>query len=112
MSTARRYVKKPVEVRALQFDGRNGQRIIEFIGMATDAELSFTTDDPPQPILLIRTLEGVMRADVGTWIIQGVAGEFYPCQNDIFEQSYDLAEGIEVTAYDERQQEEGVDANG
>jgi hypothetical protein len=32
----------------------------------------------------IVTLEGDMRADIGDWIIRGVAGEFYLCKPDIF----------------------------
>lgn len=37
----------------------------------------------------IPTLEGVMRADVGDWIVKGVAGEFYPVKPDIFAVTYD-----------------------
>jgi hypothetical protein len=37
----------------------------------------------------IKTLEGVMRGDVGDWIIRGVKGEFYPCKPDIFEATYE-----------------------
>jgi hypothetical protein len=37
------------------------------------------------------TLEGDLRATVGDWIIKGVAGEFYPCKPDIFEQTYESA---------------------
>ena len=39
--------------------------------------------------LMIPTLEGVMRAHVGDWIIRGVKGEFYPCKPDIFEATYE-----------------------
>ena len=39
----------------------------------------------------IRTLEGVMRADLGDWIIRGIKGELYPCKPDIFAATYDLA---------------------
>lgn len=41
--------------------------------------------------ILITTLEGEMRAEVGDWIIQGVKGEFYPCKPDIFEATYERA---------------------
>src|SRR5690606_12998578 len=34
--------------------------------------------------LEVRTLEGVMEAQPGDWIIRGVQGEFYPCKPDIF----------------------------
>ena len=40
----------------------------------------------------IRTLEGVMRGEVGDYIIQGVKGEIYPCKPDIFEATYERAE--------------------
>lgn len=39
--------------------------------------------------LNIETREGVMRADVGDWVIQGVQGEFYPCKPDIFVATYE-----------------------
>jgi hypothetical protein len=38
----------------------------------------------------IQTLEGIMIANPGDWIIKGIKGEFYPCKNDIFEATYDL----------------------
>lgn len=40
-------------------------------------------------VLIIKTLEGDMRADVGDWIIRGVKGELYPCKPDIFAATYD-----------------------
>ena len=39
----------------------------------------------------IVTLEGVMHADVGDWIITGVKGETYPCKPDVFEKTYEPA---------------------
>jgi hypothetical protein len=41
--------------------------------------------------LHIKTLEGVMRAEAGDWIIKGVKGEVYPCKPDIFEATYEPA---------------------
>lgn len=40
----------------------------------------------------IKTLEGNMRVSSGDWIITGVAGEHYPCKQDIFEATYEKAE--------------------
>jgi hypothetical protein len=37
----------------------------------------------------VRTLEGVMRAIRGDWLIQGVKGEVYPCKPDIFKATYE-----------------------
>jgi len=43
--------------------------------------------------LTIPTLEGDHLAKHGDWIIKGIAGEFYPCKPDIFEQTYDVISG-------------------
>lgn len=40
----------------------------------------------------IETLEGVMHAEPGDWIITGVNGEKYPCKPDIFEKTYEPVE--------------------
>jgi len=42
-------------------------------------------------LISIPTLEGVMTASPGDWIIRGVKGEFYPCKPDIFEATYEPA---------------------
>jgi hypothetical protein len=39
----------------------------------------------------IPTLEGLMHANPGDWIIKGVKGEFYPCKPDIFAATYEPA---------------------
>ena len=39
--------------------------------------------------LEIKTLEGIMTANIGDWIIKGINGEFYPCKNDIFQKTYE-----------------------
>lgn len=37
----------------------------------------------------IKTLEGVMTASPGDYVITGVNGEEYPCKPDIFEKTYE-----------------------
>ena len=39
----------------------------------------------------ILTLEGVVIAQPGDWIIRGVKGELYPCKPDIFAATYEPA---------------------
>ena len=81
----KRYVKKPIVVEAIQYDGRNSADIHEFCG-----------DKVREPVgkdyLEIITLEGVMKAQPGDCIIKGVKGEFYPCKPDIFEKTYEPVE--------------------
>ena len=40
----------------------------------------------------IPTLEGVMHANAGDWIITGVIGEQYPCKDPIFKATYERVE--------------------
>lgn len=44
-------------------------------------------------VLNIRTLEGIMTAQPGDYIIRGVKGEIYPCKPDIFEATYEREDG-------------------
>lgn len=44
----------------------------------------------PGGVVLIKTLEGTMKADPFDWIIKGVKGELYPCKPDIFQATYDV----------------------
>lgn len=39
--------------------------------------------------VVIQTLEGIMTAWGGDWIITGVNGEQYPCKPDIFDKTYE-----------------------
>ena len=38
----------------------------------------------------VRTLEGLMQAEINDILIRGVKGEFYPCKPDIFDLSYEI----------------------
>lgn len=38
----------------------------------------------------IETLEGIMKASAGDWIITGVNGERYPVKPDIFKKTYEI----------------------
>lgn len=49
---------------------------------------AFVTEEPMD----IETLEGVMHASAGDYIITGVEGERYPCKPDIFARTYEPAD--------------------
>lgn len=49
--------------------------------------------DTDNPILKIETLEGLMIAAKGDYIIKEVQGEFYPCKPDIFAETYEVRRG-------------------
>ena len=79
----KRYVKKPIPVEAVQWNGINADEIADF-----SKDAFFECDETTGITLFIRTLEGNMKARIGDYIIKGVRGEFYPCEKAIFEETY------------------------
>lgn len=87
-----RYRKKPVVIEAVQWTGD----LVEMMkGMLDWPAGPVQTDLIPAvgPELYVRTSEGMMRADVGDWIIRGVEGELYPCKPSVFEKTYEAVDG-------------------
>lgn len=89
------YTKKPVVIQALQWTGSNLEEIITFTDGSPDvrsehADMKWEEykDLVAKDGLKIYTLEGKMNASIGDYIIRGVRGEFYPCKQDIFEETY------------------------
>lgn len=102
MST--RYRKKPVVIEAMQIDATtveedfldpNTRSIAEVSGwMLGHGFHDFKVHGSKRPHgIAIQTLEGVMIASPGDWIIRGVQGEFYPCKPAIFTATYYPVEG-------------------
>ncbi|MEK5272562.1 hypothetical protein NSR00_17775 [Aeribacillus sp. FSL K6-8394] len=85
-----KYRKKPVVIEAIQFKD-DTETIEKICGMKGVREVRVDYSQSP-PILKIPTLEGVMTANVGDYIIRGVKDELYPCKPDIFEKTYEKVE--------------------
>ena len=83
-----KYRKKPVIIEAIQFED-NSDRIIEIHEFMGGDTIRVNYEDKDNPYLKIETLEGIMKASVGDYIIKGVNGGFYPCKPDIFEKTYE-----------------------
>lgn len=82
--TAGTFRKKPVEVQAMQWTG----------GLASSDELvqwtrgNFTWYDDTGEVWDYLH-ETWVELEVGDWIIRGIQGEFYPCKQDIFAETYE-----------------------
>jgi hypothetical protein len=89
-----RYVKKPIIIDAIRITRTNLDEIKEFVyGDDSIAEpmldnITSPLEKPRLAMFFIHTLDGVMRAGIGDWVIKGIKGEFYPCKNDIFMATY------------------------
>ena len=97
-----RYRKRPVEVEAFRlghqpFPGWFSGALVARVHPSTSVSVRGSVvrsiawePGPPTAIkITISILEGDVTAHDGDWIIRGVAGELYPCKNDIFEATYE-----------------------
>jgi hypothetical protein len=89
VTVPQRYRKKPVIIYAMRVDGDLAIMTISGWMMASGFH-DFQIVGETRPFSMeIKTLEGVMRADMGDWVIKGTHGEFYPIKPEIFEANYE-----------------------
>ncbi len=122
MNKPHSFRKKPVIIEAVQYTctADNLREITDWARNCNSQAVRIDTETRNRsaehqegfyyPVLKIETLEGVMQANVGDWIIKGVNGEFYPCKPDIFAKTYDAAEVGE--AMNGQQIEQWIQAKG
>ena len=92
MTVPARYRKLPVTIEAAQLTGFGPRDLMVFEWAASEAGSTPVSLDADTGEIHIRTLEGVMVASVGDYIIKGVHGELYPCKPNIFESAYEKVE--------------------
>lgn len=92
----KKYIKKPVEVKAIQLKEDNIIEVFDFLDEANYKETKsveeledFSQRMLKQGYIEIETLEGMMKASFGDYIIKGIKGEFYACKPDIFQATYE-----------------------
>lgn len=79
----KKFRKRPVVIEAQQWFKQGDLEVVtvvpEYLSQVTNREVCGWVD----------TLEGGHIVTPGDWIIKGIAGEFYPCKPDIFENTYE-----------------------
>ncbi len=113
-----KYRKKPVVIDAVQWTGKNHREMYDFLTENTFKEEGMTVSEDHFYIdhgkveggLIIRTLEGEHLATIGDFIIRGVQGEYYPCKEDIFHQTYELV--VEPSTYQPYSPPVNFESNG
>lgn len=99
-----KYRKLPIEIEAIQFTGMGNKSIIDVYNFlegtnvtseraikdcGKNFKIDYCNGGCQVGDVIIKTLEGDMRARHGDYIIKGVNGEFYPCKPEIFEKTYE-----------------------
>ena len=89
-----KYIKKSVEVEAVQFTHRNKHQVYHW-AKEIQNNIYHGFDKERNPILLIPTLEGEMQCDIGDYLIKEPFPtdwrKLYPCKSTIFDKTYSLA---------------------
>ena len=83
-----KFRKKPVVIEARQLTVFSLEELEQWCG----GSIKGLRLPAKERVIHIQTLEGEMEAQIGDWIIHGVAGEFYPCKPQIFEATYEKVE--------------------
>lgn len=99
-----KYKKKPVVIDAVQWTGENHREMFDFLtenafdkeSMQVSGEHFYIDHNKVEGGLIIKTLEGEHLASIGDFIIRGVKGEYYPCKQDIFHQTYEKVEDAPI----------------
>lgn len=80
-----KFKKKPVVIEAMQLTRNFAVVVVEWVGKDNIRLYNLGEFKEDACYVEIETLEGVMTAREGDWIIKGVNGEFYPCKPEIAE---------------------------
>lgn len=80
--------KRPIVCQAMQFDGNAGM-IMKWV-IENDGYAWLAVRYGEEPFLHLRTLEGTMHVLRGSWVVQGVEGEFWAVRGDIFDRTYSI----------------------
>lgn len=77
------YVKKPIPVEAIMATMENREECEKFC-----PDFKCANSKTPSIVGTIKTLEGAMMVENGSYIVKGVKGEFWAVRGDIFEETY------------------------
>jgi hypothetical protein len=85
-----KYRKRPLIIEAIQYDGsleslEEMKELWQSYGFKQAIKSSGSDFE-------ITTLEGSFEVSPSDWIIKGIKNEFYSCKNEIFLESYEVAE--------------------
>lgn len=104
MNEPKQFVSKPVQIEAMQLKGdeRDFHDVYLWVQShvgSVKPQMDYVDGepvpakgvsiDPGTGFMEIWTLEGVMQAKPGDWIIRGLIGEFYPCKDEVFKAKYE-----------------------
>ena len=74
--------KLPIVLEAVQLTAGNIKEVADWCGGTTECDKKYDN------AVLIGTLEGTMRAVIGSWVIKGTEAEYWPVKESVFNNTY------------------------
>jgi len=91
-----KYKKKPIVIEAIQWKGGRYQVLEEFCGKnwaRADAVDEVGPEDDENVVIWNTKEKQWLNLPINHWLIRGISGELYPCDPDIFVNTYDSHPG-------------------
>lgn len=82
----KKFIKKPIVIEAFEWDGKSETLDSPEIKLFMANNPHFRGE---QGSVFIHTLDGVMEARPGDFIVKGIKGDIYPCKADVFWKTYE-----------------------
>lgn len=83
MKKAKKYIKRPIPVEAMQYTGENREELIDF----TDGRIFFIEKNGKKRLVL-HLFEQEITVTSGYYLVKGIEDMIYPMPQDIFEEIY------------------------
>lgn len=90
-----KFIKKPVVIEAIQWNGKNFDEVMQFMKENHGHKVNYENAEAlalRTGVISITTMHDGQKVDVvpGDWIIpDGKPNTFYPCKPDVFEKTYE-----------------------
>lgn len=96
-----RFVTKHFEIEAVQFDGRveNATMIIDWVLSGGGTARFHAANDSNRARIAIDTFDGVVMAGPGDWVARNPKGQFFRCDPEVFNETYDPYPEIEPGSF-------------
>ena len=80
----------PLAITAMQYELETRDALIAWIGEDHCRHVVMDNDGvlDESHSVFIHTMEGELECRMGDWVICGIEGEFYPCKDSVFQQTY------------------------
>lgn len=107
---ASKFRKKPIEIEAVRYTGDNHDEVYAFTGgNFQEVDEEDRTEDPEITAQVFDKLHSTwVGVKDGQWVLKGVRGEFYPCDESVMAETYDRADSVYLARNDDVERIEKV----